>query len=100
VSLLDDILARLTSLPEPQSKDVVAGALAATKDLIWVPNPGPQTEAYFCEADELFYGGSAGGGKSDLMIGLSLVQHKKSLILRRTNKEASKLFERGFLTGV
>lgn len=39
-------------------------------------------------------GNSAGGGKSDLMIGLSLMEHSKSLVLRRTNKEALKLYER------
>ena len=28
-----------------------------------MPLPGPQTAAYDCEADELFYGGAQGGGK-------------------------------------
>jgi len=60
----------------------------------WKPNPGPQTEAYHSKADELFYGGQAGGGKSDLLVGLSLVEHQKSLVLRRTNKEATKMVER------
>lgn len=94
MSILDDVLAKLGALPEEAKQDVIKQALAATDGQMWVPNPGPQTEAYFSEADELFYGGSAGGGKSDLMIGCSLTQHTKSLILRRTNKEASKLFER------
>ena len=49
----------------------------------WVPNPGPQTEAYFSEADVLFYGGAAGGGKSDLMLGLALNEHHRSAIFRR-----------------
>lgn len=35
------------------------------------------------QADELFFGGAAGGGKSDLLLGLALTQHKRSLILRR-----------------
>lgn len=61
---------------------------------IWKPNPGPQSEAFNSEADELFYGGQAGGGKTDLLVGLSLTRHEKSLVLRRTNKEASKLVER------
>lgn len=61
---LDDVLSRLTGLPEVDRAGVVQSALAATKDMAWVPNPGAQTEAYFCEADELFYGGSAGGGKA------------------------------------
>jgi hypothetical protein len=94
MSLLDDVLERLSDLPEADRKAVAKQAIEATKDMVWVPNPGPQTEAFHTEADELFYGGSAGGGKSDLMIGLSLTEHKRSLILRRTNKEASKLFER------
>jgi hypothetical protein len=50
---------------------------------IWTPHPGPQTEAMRSEADELFYGGAAGGGKSDLLLGLALTQHRRSLILRR-----------------
>jgi len=60
----------------------------------WKANPGPQTLAYESDADELFYGGQAGGGKTDLIIGLSLTAHEKSLVMRRTNKEASKLVER------
>src|SRR4051812_31953566 len=57
----------------------------------WVPNPGPQTQAFVCEADELFYGGEAGGGKTDLGIGLALTEHKRSLLLRRINKDAVKI---------
>ena len=44
---------------------------------MWIPNKGPQTDAYFSEADELFYGGQAGGGKSDLILGLSLTSHDR-----------------------
>ena len=51
--------------------------------MAWVPNPGPQAQAFLCEADELFYGGEAGGGKTDLGIGLALSAHKRSLLLRR-----------------
>lgn len=71
--------------------------LAAVKSALkklWTPNPGPQSLAYYSQADELFYGGQAGGGKTDLLAGASLTEHKRSLILRRTNKEASKLVDR------
>jgi len=54
-----------------------------TRKKIWTPLPGPQKVAYHSDADELFYGRSAGGGKSDLIIGLSLTAHKKSIIFRR-----------------
>jgi hypothetical protein len=92
VSLVDDLLQRIQGLPEDEKTRLYAIKQAHAG--VWFPNPGPQTEAFNSPADELFYGGSAGGGKSDLMIGLTLTQHKRSLILRRTNKEASKLFDR------
>jgi len=80
------------------SADELAAAEADADKIIgkrlWTPNPGPQTDAYFCMADEIFYGGQAGGGKSDLEIGLSLTEHTRALLLRRTNKEAAGLVER------
>ena len=36
-----------------------------------------------CPADELFFGGAAGGGKSELLLGCALTRHKKSIIFRR-----------------
>lgn len=90
---LDDILARLNGLPEAERKEIEDQALKATGDQLWVPNPGPQMSAYFCEADELFYGGQAGGGKSALACGLAVTAHQRSLILRRINKDAKKLAE-------
>ena len=50
---------------------------------LWTPNAGPQTDAYSCLADELFYGGGGGGGKSDLIIGLAVKANRKSVIFRR-----------------
>jgi hypothetical protein len=61
---------------------------------LWIPNVGPQSIAYDSPADELFYGGAAGSGKTDLGLGLSLTTHNRSLILRRVNKDAVKIVER------
>ncbi len=61
---------------------------------VWTPLPGPQTWAYDCPADILFYGGQGGGGKTDLLLGLALNEHTKSLILRRINKEVKGLKNR------
>ncbi|HUV52101.1 MAG TPA: terminase [Dehalococcoidia bacterium] len=91
MSTLDEILARINELPEAEKEKAVKEIFDATAHMKWIPNPGPQTQAYDSQADELFYGGSAGGGKTDLIMGLSLNTHKKTLILRRTNKEAEKL---------
>lgn len=65
---------------------------------IWVPLPGPQTQAYESKADVLFYGGAAGGGKSDLMIGKALTQHYVSIIFRRELTQLTGIIER--MTGV
>lgn len=80
---LDEVLAKLAGMPEKQRKEIEKQALAATKDLVFIPSPGPQSEAYFSEADVLLYGGSPGGGKTALEVGLALNCHKRSLIVRR-----------------
>lgn len=92
--LLDGILARISALSPKERAELVETALRGTGNKVWVPNTGPQTRALECQADELFYGGEAGGGKSDLLAGCALTEHKRSLILRRTNKEADKMVDR------
>lgn len=91
---IDDVLSLLSGMDDASRSALLKELDDSTGDKLWVPNPGPQTDAYFCEADELFYGGQAGGGKSDIEIGLALTAHSRSLILRRTNKEALGLVER------
>lgn len=91
---LEDALRALQKLPPAQRAKLEEEALDATSDLKWVPNPGPQTEAYYCEADELYYGGEAGGGKSDLVIGLALNSHQKASIFREFKDDARELGRR------
>lgn len=65
-------------------------------DLLWMPHPknGPQISAYTSEADVLYFGGAAGGGKSDLLLGLAVTDHTKSIIFRREYKQLRELEER------
>ena len=78
ISKASSLLAYLT----PAERDEFDGLLAEETPQ-WVPLPGPQTLAYDCQADVLYYGGSAGGGKSDLLLGLALNQFHHSIIFRR-----------------
>lgn len=91
---LEDLLKIVDKLSPADKAEALSLASSVTEHLAWVPNPGPQTEAYFSEADEVFYGGQAGGGKTDLILGLGLTAHTKSLVLRRTNREVNGLVER------
>lgn len=45
-------------------------------------------------ADELFYGGAAGGGKSDLVIGMAVELHKHSVIFRRVYPNLKEIMRR------
>lgn len=60
---------------------------------MWIPQPGPQSDAYFSQADILGYGGAAGGGKTGLLIGLTL-EHQISVIYRRESSQLRDILEK------
>jgi hypothetical protein len=81
VATLDrSALERTLETMTPEQRRVVDLILGPST---WCPLPGPQTLGYTSQADETFYGGSAGGGKSDLLLGLALTAHQHSIIFRR-----------------
>ena len=67
----------------PTAKRAEAVRLLALTQKIWVAQPGPQRSAFESKADILFYGGAAGGGKTDLLMGLCLTTQEHSIIFRR-----------------
>lgn len=71
-----------------------AGGSTAVALNQWQPNPGPQYDAYNSEADVLGYGGAAGGGKTDLALGLAATKHKRSVIFRRVFPNLREVIER------
>ena len=90
-------LAELSDLLEflDESGQEELDKILAESTPVWVPIfEGPQREAYESEADILFYGGSAGGGKTDLVIGASLTQHQRSMIYRRVGTELQAIIDR------
>jgi hypothetical protein len=62
---------------------------------VWKPLPNsPQLRAYRSRADELFFGGAAGGGKTDLLLGLALCAHRRSVLFRREYPQLKAVVER------
>jgi hypothetical protein len=79
------------------------GAIAAEKKKARsaiVPFPwkvipdSPQERAFESQADELFFGGGAGGGKSYLLIGLAFTAHRRSIIFRREYPQLREIIEK------
>ncbi len=93
-SALDELIGRLDVMPEEHRVAVTEEAIAATSGLKWIPNPGPQTDGYLSQVDVLLYGGEAGGGKTDLIAGLALTAHRRSLIMRRQYTDLGAIIER------
>lgn len=61
---------------------------------LWMPQVGPQTMAAESQADILFYGGAAGGGKSELLLGIAATEQEHSIIFRREAVQLVGLEER------
>lgn len=79
----------------PKEREELAALIA--EDLAerpWRPLPGPQTMAYESTADVIGFGGAAGGGKTDLAIGLALTQHFRAQVFRREGPQLKGIIDR------
>ena len=81
----------LTPDERAELDELLAADLAATP---WRPLPGPQTMAAESRADVVGFGGAAGGGKTDLAIGLATTQHFHTQIFRREGPQLKGIVDR------
>lgn len=69
--------------------------LKGESELVFEPNPGPQTDFLSSSEQEVLYGGAAGGGKSYAMVVDPLRyadnRHSNMLLIRRTTEELREL---------
>lgn len=88
-------LSRLLASLTPEEKAELDTLLAEDVSAVpWRPLPGPQTFAYDSPADVIGFGGAAGGGKSDLALGLALTKHTQTQIFRREGPQLKGLLDR------
>lgn len=86
-----DLERYLTPAEREELDALIAADLAEHR---WRPLPGPQTMAYESDADVIGFGGAAGGGKTDLAIGLALTQHHRVQIFRREGPQLKGIIDR------
>lgn len=70
------------------------------KVVLWEPQPGPQTSLITCPADDIFYGGARGGGKTDGVLGDWLIhagthgRHSGGIVIRRDTVQLEEMIAR------
>lgn len=74
--------------------------MARPNEVIWQPQPGPQTALLTCPIQEIFYGGARGGGKTEGSIGDWLAhsseykRHASGVFFRRTLRQLDEVIAR------
>lgn len=81
---------------DPAQKARLDRLISSQAKALWHPDPGnqPQTAAYASTANLMLFGGSAGGGKTELIIGTALTRHTNSVIFRRQATDLRGIEER------
>lgn len=94
-TLLDDLLARINGMDAGSRQKLTQEVMQATAHLKFIPNAGPQTQAYLSQADVLLYGGQAGGGKTYLELGWGINDADGGIIFRRNRNQTDGLEKEG-----
>lgn len=91
--IVTNILERLGCIPPEFLEKTLIEAAKLQDSLCFIPSPGPQEMARRSQADILLFGGEGGGGKTGLGVGLALIDHRRSLLMRRVSTELRGLTE-------
>lgn len=89
---LEALIGRLSAKDRAELDRLVEQELS----LPFIPNPGPQTEALYSEADILLYGGMAGGGKTALEVGCPALNHQDGIVFRREATQLDGIIKFGY----
>ena len=84
----------LSLATDDERREIMAILEADMADVLWRPQVGRQSLAADSQAFVTGYGGAAGGGKSDLIAGLALTEHKRSAIFRREKIQTEGIIQR------
>lgn len=80
--------------PDQRMRAQATVSAAGITKRVWLTQGGPQGAAFDSEADELLYGGAAGGGKTDLIVGLATTKHRNSVVYRRQSNDLDDFWAR------
>jgi hypothetical protein len=80
---LDELIAELSADQLADLDKLLAPELSKP----WLATPGPQLSAQLSQADMLLFGGSVGGGKTDLLCGLALTEHYRTVVFRSQSSD-------------
>lgn len=86
----------LTSSPSKLARTLEILRELKRRAPLWRPLAGPQTMAYYSDADVIGFGGAAGGGKTDLALGKALTQHRRAFVFRKNGTEHTAFIDRMF----
>ncbi len=84
----------LSVATDEERREIMALLEADLAQHIWRAQVGRQSEAADSLAFVTGYGGAAGGGKSDLIAGLALTEHKRTAIFRREKAQTEGIVQR------
>lgn len=89
-----DFLSASVGMMTPEELEEYNHLLLSVDLPIWAPLEGPQTIAFESDADIVGYGGAAGGGKTDLMLGKALLKHRRIAVFRLNGTEHEAFIDR------